>query len=136
MAAMIPAVLIYDASCPMCIRAREWVERRAVPDAFTYVACQSEERRIRFPQVPESACMEAVQLVMEDGAVYAGAEALPRILRRMGGWRWLAGVLSMPGIRALTPSAYRWVARRRFAMAALVAKKSHGPHCHSEGECR
>lgn len=130
------AVLIYDGNCPLCLRARDWVAKRARAGTIELLMCQSVERIQRFPGISEQACLEAVQLVLADGAVYAGAEALPHILRRMRGWRWLAGVVSAPGIAALMPFAYRWVARRRSALSVFFRKKQAGPRCREEGDCR
>lgn len=130
------AVLIYDGECPLCLRARDWVAKRARAGTVEFLTCQSEARAERFPGIAEAACLEAVQFVLEDGAVYAGAEALPHILRRMRGWRWLAGVVCTPGIAAFMPPAYRWVARRRSVLSVFLRKKQAGPRCRAEGDCR
>lgn len=129
------AVLIYDGNCPLCLRARDWVAKRARAGSVEFLTCQSEERVARFPGIAEEACLEAVQLVLADGAVYAGAEALPHILRRMRGWRWLAGVVCAPGIAVLMPPVYRWVARRRSALSVFFVKKQAGPRCRAGGDC-
>lgn len=129
------ATLIYDGECPLCQAAREWIERRAMPEEFDYVACQSPERAERFPGVSEAQCMEAMQLVTPEGEVYAGADALPRILERLKGWRWLAKVLRLPVVSALSPHAYRFIAKRRHAFAVVVAHKSRpGEKCPAEDE--
>lgn len=69
--------------------------------------------------------MEAMHLVLPDGTVYAGEAALPPLFGMLRGWRWMAAVLRLPGMRALSPSLYRWVARHRQALGVLVERNYH-----------
>lgn len=117
------ATLIYDGDCPLCCKAMDWVRANAVGAKLDFVSCQDETRQERFPQISEAACMEAIQFVEPDGAVYAADEALPHIFRRLKRWRWVARVLRLPIVRAMSPHAYRFIARRRHVFSVLVAKK-------------
>lgn len=117
------ATLIYDGECPLCRKAVAWVEGRVRGGALYSVACQDPERAVRCPQVDEAACMEAMQLVLSDGSVYAGEEALPHLFRMMGRWRWFAIVFSIPGVSLLAPGAYRWIASHRHMFSIIVARK-------------
>lgn len=117
------ATLIYDDRCPLCRAARDWIAARAMEGEFEYVPCQSGEREERFPNIVEAQCLQAMQLVTPQGEVYSGDAALPRVLERLKGWRWLAKILRLPGIAALSPAAYRFVARHRHAFSALVGHK-------------
>jgi len=58
--------------------------RRAL-DAGTLeiLPCRSAPRRARFPQVTDEQCLTAMQLVLPDGRVLAGADAMPELLRRI-----------------------------------------------------
>ena len=118
------AVVIYDGQCPMCAGAVAWVERHAVQGAFEFLACQSSDRARRFPELAEAACLEAMQLVLPDGRILAGAGALPEILGRLRGWRWLAAAFRLPGVGWAAPTIYRWVARHRHAISHAVAPGS------------
>jgi len=109
-----PLLVIYDAHCPLCRAARRWLERRASARALEFIGCQSEERARRAPAVPEEACLEAMYVVWPDGALRAGAEALPGLLERVPRWRWLGSALRLPGLRQLAGPAYRFIARHRF----------------------
>jgi predicted DCC family thiol-disulfide oxidoreductase YuxK len=124
-------ILIYDGQCPICMKAVRWVKKRMLPGSIDLMACQSPERRKKYPDMPEAQCMEAMQFVLPDGRTTAGAEALPHILRRMRGWRWLARFLELPGIRHLSPRVYRWVARNRYTLSVIVTRKGsgQGPAC-------
>ncbi len=120
---MVPAVLIYDGACPVCQGGMRWVQRRALPGGFEFLPCQSPERRARFPRMSEQACLEALQLVLSDGRVLAGAGAIPEILRRLRGWRWLARFFELPGVAALAPRLYAWVARNRYAISCALVRR-------------
>ena len=128
-------MLIYDGACPVCQRARNWLADRVNPYALDFVPCQSDERARRAPQVSPEACMEALHLVMPDGSVYAGAEALPRVLQFIQGWRWLAGLLEAPGFRHLSPLFYRWFARHRYALSGFIRNHAHGERCNAGQGC-
>ncbi len=118
-----PAVLIYDGACPICQGAMRWVECRALSGQFEFLPCQSPERRARFPWMSEQACLETLQLVLPDGRVLGGDVAVPEILRRLQGWRWLARLVERPGIRVFAPRLYAWVARNRYALSCALARR-------------
>jgi predicted DCC family thiol-disulfide oxidoreductase YuxK len=117
------AVMIYDASCPLCRQGVAWISRRAMRGAFEFLPCQAAERRARFPWMDERTCMEAMQLVLPDGHVLAGAAAAPQILRRLKRWRWLVGVFRLPGMQVLAPRVYAWIARRRYQISTLIGQR-------------
>lgn len=81
--------------------------------------------------------MEAMQLVMLDGAVYSGDEALPELLSMLRNWRWLAHLFRVPGITLLSPLAYRFVARNRHIFSIFVARKhaSGDESCSADRDC-
>ena len=117
------AVLIYDAACPLCRAAAEWVARRADPDTIELLPCASTQRATRYPDIAEGACMQAVHVVLADGTVHVGEGALPHVLRLTPRWRWLAWAFALPGVSLASPFAYRWVARHRYALTAFARRK-------------
>jgi predicted DCC family thiol-disulfide oxidoreductase YuxK len=120
-----PAVLIYDGECSMCRASALWVMRLAMAShALEILPCRSEPRRARFPQVAEQACLTAMQLVLPDGRVLAGADAVPELLRRIRGLAWLAGLFALPGVRPLARGFYAWVARTRFRLSCRLPPES------------
>lgn len=114
------AVLIYDGSCPLCTGAKAWVERRALPGAFEFLACQSPDRVRRFPAIPEAACREAMQLVLPDGRILPGDKAIPEVLGRLRRWHWLSGAFQLPGLGRLAPRVYAWIARNRHSISCAL----------------
>jgi len=116
-----PVVLIYDAECPVCRASVDWVLRNAVDrDAFETLPCRSEETRARFPAVTETACLQAMHLVLPDGTILAGERALPEILRRTRRYRLAADLFRLPGAGILSRLLYRAFARRRHRISHLL----------------
>jgi len=113
-----PVVLIYDEECPVCRAAADWVRRNAaVPDAFEFLPCRSEETRARFPSIEEAACLQAIHLVFPGGTTLAGERALPEILRRTRRYRRAAVLFRLPGAGTLSRLLYRAFALRRHRIA-------------------
>lgn len=108
------AVLIYDGECPVCRKAVEWVMNRSLPNAFELLSCHSEALRIRFPSIDKADCLQAMHLVLRDGAILAGERAVPEILRRLRGYRWAAALFRLPGVEICSGVFYRWFAKNRF----------------------
>jgi predicted DCC family thiol-disulfide oxidoreductase YuxK len=115
------ATLIYDGECSMCRASALWIMRRALSSGtLEILPCASAVRRTRFPQVTEEACLTAMQLVLPDGRVLAGADAVPELLRRIRGWGWVAAVFALPGVRPVARRVYAWVARNRMRISCGV----------------
>ena len=115
------ATLIYDGECSMCRASALWIMRRALSSGtLEILPCASAVRRTRFPQVTEAACLTAMQLVLPDGRVLAGADAVPELLRRIRGWGWVAAVFALPGVRPVARRVYAWVARNRMRISCGV----------------
>jgi len=114
------AVVIYDGDCPVCQEAVAWMEARGKKNAFEMLPCQTVERRSRYPYIPETVCMEAMQLVLPTGEVLSGEAAFPEIFKRSKGFSFLPSLLSLPGFSAVLGLFYRWFARNRYPIAALL----------------
>jgi predicted DCC family thiol-disulfide oxidoreductase YuxK len=64
--------------------------------------------------------MSAMQLVLPDGRVLSGADAVPELLRRVRGWRWIAALFGIPPVRPVTRRLYAWVARSRMKLSCGI----------------
>ncbi len=106
------ATLIYDGECGLCRRSVEWVRRRDREHRITLVPFQDQVTVARFG-IPLPALAAAMHLVLPDRRVFAGADAVPEILRLLASWRWARWVFAVPGVRPLARRVYAWVARRR-----------------------
>ena len=118
---VVTATLIYDGECSMCRASALWIMRRALSSGtLEILPCTSGVRRARFPQITDEACLTAMQLVLPDGRVLAGADAVPELLRRIRGWGWVATVFALPGVRPVARRVYAWVARNRMRISCGV----------------
>lgn len=125
------ATLIYDRTCPICSGTVEWIERNEVEGAFEMVPCQSDSLGLRYPDIDYEECMRAMQLVLPDGHVLAGEQALPEIFRRLRRYRAVALAFKLPGAETLSRILYRWFALRRYSIARLFFPGSGaGKHIH------
>jgi predicted DCC family thiol-disulfide oxidoreductase YuxK len=106
------ATLIYDGECGLCRAAVRWVAQRDREQLVALVPFQDGDAVARFG-ITLPALAAAMHLVLPDGRVFAGADAVPELLRRLGRWRWLAWLFAVPGVRPIARRLYRWIALRR-----------------------
>jgi predicted DCC family thiol-disulfide oxidoreductase YuxK len=105
----------------MCRASALWLMRRAMAAGeLEILPCRSGPRRARFPQITEKRCMRAMQLVLPDGRVLEGADAVPELLRRIPHWRWAASFMDVPGMRAVARRAYAWIAANRMRISCAL----------------
>jgi predicted DCC family thiol-disulfide oxidoreductase YuxK len=82
----------------------------------------SQEAGSRFPEISEEDFRRSVQLVLPDGRVFSGAEAVFGSLSfAPSGGRLLSAYRKVPGFAALTEWIYGLIARHRGAASALTA---------------
>lgn len=107
--------LIYDGECGICRRAVTLLKRWDREHKLHYVPFQDGATVSRFG-VALPALAAAMHLVLPDGRVYPGADAVPELLRLFPGKRWLAPLFAIPGLRPLARRIYAWVALRRHCL--------------------
>lgn len=64
-------------------------------------------------RIDAPALAAAMHLVLTDGRVFTGADAIPELLKLLPGKRWLARWFDVPGARVLARRVYQYVAVRR-----------------------
>jgi len=129
-------ILIYDGDCPMCLRAKAWIEARSPAGTIRFLPCQSDDREVLAPWLSLEACMEAMRFVAANETVYTGHAAFPPLLRSMGKYRWLACFLELPIVRHLAPLVYARIARHRYAISGLFKDPKAGESCSIDSGCK
>ncbi len=115
------AVLIYDDKCSLCSGCMKWIELHAIQKgAFEFVPCQSGERRRRFPEVKDMACQQSLLVALPGNVILSGDAALPEIIARLRGFRWLSVLFKTPVVRGLLYTLYRWVANNRYIISHAI----------------
>jgi predicted DCC family thiol-disulfide oxidoreductase YuxK len=112
-------LLVFDGDCSFC---RIWVARWR-PILGEEVDLEPLQTAwVRFPTIPRSRFRRAVQLILPDGAVHEGAEAVFRALALApdpSHRRWLAVYQRFPGARPVFDWGYRQVANHRPALTRV-----------------
>jgi predicted DCC family thiol-disulfide oxidoreductase YuxK len=99
-----------------------WIKSHTMDtDTFEFIACQSEERKSRFPEIREEACLEALHLVTPDGHILAGDKSLPEILCNLRHFRWLAIFFRIPVFSLLSYFVHRRIANNRYIISQTLS---------------
>src|SRR5438046_10232999 len=108
------ATLIYDGECGLCRRCVELVRRWDREHRIALVPFQDQAAVARFG-IPLPALAAAMHLVLPDRRVFAGADAVPGVLRLLpgGGRRGGRRGFAVPGVRLVARRGVAWVARGR-----------------------
>jgi len=108
----IVAVIIYDGHCGFC---RAQAGRLSGGDGRIALRSFHDDGVLDdYPMLTYESCTQAMKLVLRNGHIYEGAEAVARALTiRYGalGRLWL--LYYVPGVRQLLDALYRWVAANR-----------------------
>ena len=118
------ATLIYDGECGMCrsavARVRQWDQI----GRLVYVQLQDPAVGRFGIELPALAA--AMHLILPDGRVYAGADAVPEILKLLPGKRWLAWGFVVPGVLPVARRVYRRIAERRHCRVRGLPARGRG----------
>jgi predicted DCC family thiol-disulfide oxidoreductase YuxK len=88
--------VLFDPTCPLCRRFREWLERQLLLVPVEFVAAGSAEARRRFPTLDHARTLEEVTVVADDGAVWTRERAWVMCLWVTRSHRSLAERLARP----------------------------------------
>ena len=120
------ATLIYDGECGLCQRAVLRVRGWDREQRLAYVAFQDGPAVQQFG-IGLPALAAAMHLVLPDGRVFSGADAVPVLGRMLPGKRWWAWGFAVPGVRQIARRVYGHIARRRHcAVRGLPASRDGG----------
>src|SRR6266540_125221 len=104
--------LIYDGECGICQQAVALLRRWDREHVLHYIPFQDAVAVARF-RIALPALAAAMHLILPDGRVYPGADAVPELLRLLPGKRWLAPLFRIPGVPPIARRVYAWIAVRR-----------------------
>jgi len=104
--------LFYDGECGFCRDAVAVLSRWDREGRIELIPFQDAARVAQFG-LPLPGLAAAMHLVLPDGRVVAGADAVPELGRLLPGKRWLTWLFAVPGVRPIARRAYAWIAARR-----------------------
>ncbi len=108
----------YDAACGLC---QAWVRRwrpRLAPRGFVFIPLQDAFWAGRLGLAAGEIPSE-IKLLLGDGRLLGGAEAILYLARSIGWLAPLAWAARLPGVFALVAALYRGVARHRHRLPPL-----------------
>jgi predicted DCC family thiol-disulfide oxidoreductase YuxK len=105
-------VVIYDAGCGVCTHVMRALARRDRDARLTWI---SNQERAAIPADVTPELLEQTILVIDPatGRRWTRAEAMHQALVALSGWRWVAWILVVPGVRTLAGLFYDWFSRNR-----------------------
>lgn len=106
------ATVIFDGACGLCLRAVQRLRAWDREHRLVFVPFQNEQA-VRHFGLALPALAAAMHLVLPDGRVFSGADAVPELGRLLPGKRWWTWGFAVPGVRPLARRVYGRIARRR-----------------------
>lgn len=108
------ATVLYDGGCPLCRAAVARLRRWDTRNRLEYQdARDTESLAARFPRLPPDPQLREMRVVLDDGRVLGGFDAVRAIAALLPRFRLVAPLLFLPGIRPVGAAVYRCVAARR-----------------------
>lgn len=112
--------VVYDASCGLCTRAKEWIKQQAPLVGVQFVAAGSAAARMRFPQLPAG----ELAVVANTEEVWLGDRAWIVCLWALREYRDFAFRLTSPVLSLMAREAFSIVSRNRQALSSMLSFRS------------
>jgi predicted DCC family thiol-disulfide oxidoreductase YuxK len=106
--------VLFDGSCSLCRASVARVRPFDRHGEIEFLDLHDPSSNRRFPNIDREVAMRSMQAVDRRGRVYTGEEAWAQIGLRLPGWKLLAWILLVPGIRWIARFLYLWIARNRY----------------------
>ncbi|MFC1959346.1 thiol-disulfide oxidoreductase DCC family protein [Chloroflexota bacterium] len=119
------SVVIFDGACGFCVESvwlvqwLDWRGRLGYLDAQDWPVVQ-----VRYPLLEQAAVAGMIHVILPDGRVYAGFDAVRVVLRDLPLVAWLHPLLTLPGMTWAGRKVYHWVAARRYAISRLLGRSA------------
>ena len=108
-----------DGDCAVCRRSEQWCSARDPHRRLNFVDFRAPSDDD--PPGSRETMAQVVHVRLRDGTVRTGFEAWRQILFELDGWRWLARVSGLPGIKHLGPVIYSILAKNRHRLSLSKA---------------
>lgn len=113
--------VIYDGRCRICTASADRIRRLDVRGELALLSLHEPAVAARFPEIRREDVLESMHVVLPDGAVRRGADAVREVLRHLPRARWLGILWLVPGFSWLARHGYSWVARNRYRFDRTIA---------------
>jgi predicted DCC family thiol-disulfide oxidoreductase YuxK len=121
-------VILFDPSCSLCRRVRDWMLRQESYVELRFLACTGPEARARFGDLPWLG--DELIVVADNGDVWVGPAAFLTCLWALVEWREWSFRLSGPAFAPLAERFFHALSSRRKGIAALLDHDCTDGACH------
>jgi predicted DCC family thiol-disulfide oxidoreductase YuxK len=115
---MEPLTVLYDATCPLCVRCRDWLASEPQIIPLRLLPRDHPDVRRVFPTLDTAA--DELLVVSDSGDVWRGDAAFLTCLFALEGYRSWAHRLARPALRPLVRRAFDLLSGNRHRLAALL----------------
>jgi predicted DCC family thiol-disulfide oxidoreductase YuxK len=122
--------VLYDGTCALCLRCRDFLAQSRSLVPLELLSCQSREARERFGAVPWLG--EELVVVSDEGDVWVGPAAFLVAMWALADYREWSYRLSGPELAPLAERFFVAISSQRRRIASLFKK----PRCDDDGVCR
>src|SRR6266508_3606513 len=112
--------VLYDPVCGLCRRAHGWLAQQPKIVELTFVPCNSEEARRRYPKLNYALTQKDLTVISEDGAVYFGAKAWLMVLWALCQYREWSYRLSSPELLPTTMRVVSVMSQNRYEIGRVA----------------
>jgi len=106
--------VLFDGTCNLCRGSAERARRFDKAQRIEFLDLHNPAVQERFPQVNREEALRLMQAVDANGKVFSGSDAWAQIGGLLPGWKFVAWILLIPGIRWIARRVYGWIARNRY----------------------
>ena len=115
-------LVVYDGDCSFCRGQVARIQRMDPGDQFEYRPRQEAGLQQEYPQLAQHASQDGLRVILPDGRVQIGADAVYQINRLLPYFRHVAFVYHIPGLHALFKFVYSMVSRNRQRISRIYCK--------------
>lgn len=108
--------VLYDASCGLCMFAKDWIRKQSPLVRLEFLAAGSTEAQRAFPQIAPG----ELAVVADTGEVWLGNHAWIVCLWALRDYRDLAFRLTSPALLLMSREAFIAVSRNRLALSSML----------------
>jgi predicted DCC family thiol-disulfide oxidoreductase YuxK len=106
--------VLYDPTCGLCCRTREWLSQQHRLVELVFVPCKSGEARRRFPQLNHDLTDQDFTVISNQGAVYSGPKAWLMVLWALTQYREWSYRLASPELLPTTKRVVSLISQHRY----------------------
>ena len=111
-------IVVYDGGCGICGKAKTLLEKLDWFNAFKIRPLHEDNLYTEFPDLNKAECEEEIKLILNNGTILGGADAVIRICFYLPLLFWWGWIWWLPPFRQIARKIYPWVAKNRHLISS------------------